>query len=145
MVLRSDDSKRSNAAFGCVASLQKDRAPSYGAQEGSSGFPTTRTRGTAAGSARATDAAAVRAHGEINGAEMAAAMLAIWLTSARTRRAICLNGHRNPLQLIGTARRKILAHDGAKERARAHWRKFEQAHLFFGQAHLSDRIIDDRA
>lgn len=73
---------------------------------------------------------------------MTATMLAIRLTAARPRGTIDLN-------LIAggsaVASLQVLANDGTQERARAHGADFEQTHLFSGESHLRDGIVDHDA
>src|ERR1043165_1044145 len=111
----------------------------------SGGFAPPRARRAAARSARATDRAAIAAHGEIHRAEVTTAMLAIRLATAGTRRAI--RGHSRCIltRLLVAAGPEILAHDVAHERAGAHGADFEQTHLLTGETHLRDGVINDHA
>lgn len=73
---------------------------------------------------------------------MAAAMLAVRLTTARTRGTIGLH---LLFRSGAVARLQIFADDRTQERARAHAADFEQAHLFFCEPHLRNGIVDDDA
>lgn len=105
-------------------------------------FAFARARRTAAGAARAANRAAIGAHGEVDGAKVASALLAIRLATAGARAAIDLN-------LLGAlpaiARAQIFADDRAQERARTHRANLEQSHLFLSEPHLRDGIVNDNA
>src|SRR4051812_33860982 len=99
-------------------------------------FASTRARGAAAGSASATDGAAIGADREIHRAEMTAAMLAVRLATTGTRRAIRGDSRSVLPRLLVAASAEILAHDFAQERGGAHGADLEQTHLLTGEAHL---------
>src|SRR5688572_18903522 len=108
-------------------------------------FAPARARSAAAGSACATDGAAIAADREIHRAEVTTAMLAIRLATQAARRAIRRHSRSVLPRLLVAAGPEILAHDVAHERAGAHGADFEQTHLLTGEAHLRERVVDDHA
>ena len=76
---------------------------------------------------------------------MPAALFAIGFATATARRAIGFDRTRRLARRLVRARAQVLADDATHERAGGHGADLEQAHLFAGQTHLGDGIVDHHA
>ena len=76
---------------------------------------------------------------------MTTAMLAIRLAAAATGNTIGIDRPDVFGALRFRALRQILADDGTQEGRGRHRADLEQAHLFLGEPHLRDRVINDDA
>jgi hypothetical protein len=98
-----------------------------------------------ASTASAADRRALGAHGEIDGTEVTAALLAVRLATINTGSAI--NTHRVGV-VIGSIDRtgsQVFIDDGLHKSACAHRANFKQANLLARQTHLRHGIVDHHA
>ena len=107
------------------------------------GLAASRARYAAAGSTRASNAAAILAYAKVDRSEMATTVLAVRFTTSAASGPIAVHGLAVFRGLRFGALRQILADDRAHERRRRHRAYLEKAHLLFCQSHLRDRIVND--